>query len=503
MINYCNFCKYTFSLVMVMFIGISTAHGQTLTNYAKKHKAEMAEKQKAEKEAYELACIKGTMDALKTFVNNYPKSKYVTEANSKIRGLELKSEKDAYNYACKAGTIDAFRGFLKKYPQSQYTENVQKRIKDFDLWSVAKKNNTIQAYNSYLQNSQYKTFAKEAKAAIEDITAVSEWQNVKTTTSLAEVQAYIQRYPNASSISDAQKKEHELKGVQYYNNGNLASAYREFTEAGGKYALSSNNRTAFDKCLEYHNFSLLSSYSKESDLSDFLTKYPNSTYSTQVSNWIAIAKAKEFSMFTGEYSYKSTLAYAKDESTRNQVKNYYESKQREYSQYKKEQRRIKRRRDGGIINLGIEISDIAFNTVYGDDNYDIDYIVYYNVGLGVKLGNYKSPLQLEIGAKPGLSVYTLWYEYEDETKTTFHLPLYARLKIGLAGGHSSKWYIDGIGYYNIIKKSYLEGDYSISGGFGVSWRHWDWRILYYKQDIGTRHTYGDYKFLGTSFGFYF
>lgn len=504
MITYRNLCKYAFSLVMVMFIGISTANGQTLTDYAKKHKAELAEKQKIEKEAYDAACIKGTMEALNTFVNNYPKSKYASEAKSKIRSLEQKIEKDAYDSACKTSTLDAFRGFLKKYPQSQYAQDVQNRIKDFDLWSIAKKNNTIQAYNSYLENSQYKTFAAEAKAAIQDINAVSEWQNVKSTSSLAEVQAYINKYPNASSISDARKKEHELKGVQFYNSGNLASAYREFTDAGGKYAIAYANRAAYDKCQEYHDFSLLSSYSKESELTEFLKKYPNSEYGNNVSNWIAIAKAKDFTMYSGEYTYKSALSYAKDETTRNQVKGYYEARQREYSQYKKDQRRAKRRRDGGIVNFGIEISDIAFNpAVYSDDDYDIDYVMYYNVGLGIKLGNYKSPIQFEVGAKPGLTLYTLWYGYEDETKTSFHLPLYARLKIGLGGGNYSKWYIDGIGYYNILKDSFLEGDYSVSAGLGVSWRHWDWRILYYKQDIGTKYTYADYKFLGTSFSYYF
>lgn len=504
MITYRNFCKYAFSLVMVMFIGISTANGQTLTDYAKKHKAERASKQKIEKEAYDAACIKGTIDALKAFVNNYPKSKYASEAKSKIRNLELKIEKDAYDSACKTSTLDAFRSFLKKYPKSQYAKDVQNRIKDFDLWTVAKKNNTIQAYNSYLQHSQYKTFTKEAKAAIEDITAVSEWQNIKTTTNLAEVQAYIKKYPNASCISEAKKKGHELKGVQYYNSGNLASAYREFTEAGGKYALSYNNRSTFDKCLEYHDFSLLSSYSTESELSNFLKKYPNSTYSTQVSNWIAIAKAKNFSMYTGEYTYQSTLAYAKDESTRNQVKKYYEAKQKEYSRYKKEQRRKERRKDGGIVNIGIELSDIAFNpNAYEDYESEIDYFMYWNLGIGIKLGNYKSPIQFEVGAKPGLTFYTLWYSYDDETEHSFHLPLYARLKINITGGDYSKWYIDGVGYYNMIKDSSLEGDYSASLGMGVSWRHWDWRILYYKQDFGTKYTYDDYNFLGTSFSYYF
>lgn len=490
---------------MVMTIGISNANGQILTNYAKKHKAELAEKQKVENEAYETACTRGTMDALKTFVRNYPKSKYVSDAKSKIRNLELKAEEDAYNSTCQTSTLDAFRDFLKKYPQSQYAQDVQNRIKDFDLWSITKKNNTIQSYNSYLQNSKLKTFATEARAAIEDINAVSEWQKVKSSNSLSDVQAYMRKYPNASSISDAKKKEHELKGVQFYNSGNLASAYLEFTDAGGKYAIAYANRTAYDKCQEYHEFSLLSSYSKEADLNAFMNKYPSSTYSNQVSNWIAIAKAKDFSMYTGDYTYKTALSYATDDATRNQVKGYYEAKRKEYSQYKKEQRRIKRHRDGGIINFGLELLDLGLNpSSYSDTDSDIDYVMYYNVGLGIKFGNYKSPVQFEIGAKPGLIVYTLWYDYEDETETAaFHLPLYARLKIGLGGGYSSKWYIDGIGYYNAVKESYLEGDYSFSAGLGVAWRHWDYRILYYKQDIGTRNTYSDYKFLGTSLSYFF
>ena len=145
---------------------------------------------------------------------------------TKIWNLEQKIEKDAYDSACKTNSLEAFRGFLKKYPQSQYAQDVQNRIKDLDLWSIVKKNNTIQAYNSYLENSQYKTFASEAKAAIQTINAASEWQKIKSTNSLAEVQAYINKYPNASTISDAKKKEHELMGVQFYNIGNLSGGCR-------------------------------------------------------------------------------------------------------------------------------------------------------------------------------------------------------------------------------------------------------------------------------------
>ena len=195
-------CKSLILIIVVLSMGVSNAYGQTLTSYAKKHKAELAEKQKAEKEAYESACIKGTIDDLRLFVKNYPKSRYVSEANLKIRNIEVEIEKDAYESVCKTGTIEAFRGYLEKYPKSQYSQDIQNRIKDFDLWSVAKVNNTIQAYNSYLQNSNYKTFEKEAKVAIEDLIAVSEWQNIKSSKNLSDIQSFIGKYPNSSIIND-------------------------------------------------------------------------------------------------------------------------------------------------------------------------------------------------------------------------------------------------------------------------------------------------------------
>ena len=425
--------------MVVLSIGFTSANGQNLTNYVRKHKAEVAERQRVEREAYESACLQGTMEALKAFVNKYPNSKYVSDANAKLRSLELKIEKDAYSAACKTGTLEAFRDFLSKYPQSEYVQDIKNRIADFNQWSAAKEANTIQAYNNYLQTSSFKTFAEEARLAIDDINAVSEWQRVKTTNNLSEVEAYIKKHPTASCMADVKKKEHELKGVQFYNNGNFASAYREFSEAGGKYAISFSSREMFDRCQEYHEYSLLSSYSKESDLNAFTTKYPNSQYSNQVSNWIAIAKAKQFSMYTADYTYRNALSYAKDDATRNQVKSYYEAKRREYSAYKKEQRRIKWRRDGGIVNFGIELIDLGINpSSYDDYDSSIDYVAYYNVGLGIKVGNYKSPVQFEVGAKPGLAIYTLWYGSDDETKTRFHMPLYARLKIGLVGGSRSK-----------------------------------------------------------------
>lgn len=303
------------------------------------------------------------------------------------------------------------------------------------------------------------------------------------------------------------RKEHELKGMLYYSKNDLVNAYQEFLQAGREHVLSQNSKAAFIACLEHNEFSQLGSNSNENDLSNFLIRYPNSIHGSQISNWIAISKAKVFNMFTEEAEYNQALSYAKDAPTRNEVKAYYEAQRKEFSRYQKEQRRLKRKENGGIINFGLEVMDLALNpTEYSDKaKMEPHKTVSYNLGLGVKLGNYKSLVQLDLGIKFGITSSVLLQDDESEFEIKKkQLPLYARLKIGLGGSSNSKWYVDGVGYYNLIKKTAFDSDYSASAGIGVSWRHWDWRILYYKQDIEPKLRYSnDHKFLGTSFIYYF
>lgn len=452
---------YKFIICAVICMSSSaTLEAQTLINYQQQIKKEVAEKQRIEKQRYESACEKGT--------------------------------------------LEAFQEYIKLYPKGKYAVDVRNRIEDYNLWSEAVKTNTIEAYNNYIATSKFKSFKDKANEAIKELQSKEKWESLKTSNSISEIEMFIKTYPKSSCVDKAQKRIHELKGVNCYLANDLLNAYQEFNKAGGKFALEQANQSKFDECQEYWDYDNLTTYNYEEKLLEFLRKYPSGKYSDEVSNRVAISKARSLTMYSGNYSFNEALGFAKDETTRNIVKRYYEAKQKEYSQHKKAQRRIKRQRNGGIMNFGIEFMDLAFNpSMYSDMDNDVDYVMYYNVGLGVRIGNYKSPVQFEIGAKPGLVVYTLWYGSEDETKTSFHLPLYARLKIGLWGGYSSKWYIDGVGYYNAVKESFLESDFSASAGLGVSWRHWDWRILYYKQDIGTKYTYQDYKFIGTSFSYYF
>ncbi len=453
------------SMVLAFFFCVChEAEAQSLTNYVKKRKAEIAEMQRIEKERYEAAVTKGTLAAL--------------------------------------------QDFLKQYPDGKYSQDINNRIADYSLWEETRRTNTIQAYKRYLLTSQFKIFSTEANAAIEDLQSIDEWQRLKSSKSLTEVENFIEKHPKSSVLAEVRKKVHELKGVQYYNNNDLLKAYNEFNEAGGKYLIDNSNRGAYDKCVEYHDFWLLNANSKQESLMSFLTRYPNSEYASQVSNWVALSKAKDFSMFTTETSCNAALSYARDEATRIKVKDIYAAKQREYAQYKKQQRAARRRANGGIFNFGLELTDIAFiPSPYDDTDSDFDMVMYWNVGASVKIGNYRSPVQLEFGIKPGLSIYTLWYGSNDETKSSFHMPVYARLKINLfSAGSSSKFYIDGVGLYNAVRDEDIEAEGAWQVGFGVAWHHWDWRILYYKQDFDNdfyRENYSKDKMIGCSIYYYF
>lgn len=100
----------------------------------------------------------------------------------------------------------------------------------------------------------------------------------------------------------------------------MINAYQEFNKAGGKYALEQVNQSKFDECQEYWDYNNLTSYSTEEKLLSFLRKYPSGKYSNEISNRIAISKAKSFTMYSGDITFNEALGYAKDETTKNLVK---------------------------------------------------------------------------------------------------------------------------------------------------------------------------------------
>mgnify|MGYP001198470557 CR=1 FL=1 len=416
----------------------------------------------------------------------------------------LRVEKQSYDNACQKGTLDAYKEYLRMYPQGRYVSDINNRILDYDMWSKARTTNTIDGYNNYIRNSRFKSYIEEAKEAIVELQSITAWQAVKNSDNIRDVEHFIQEYPKSSLVPAAKKRIHEIRAVIFYKAGDYIKAYAEFNEAGGRNGIDVTNRKFYDECLEYHDYQVLNSNSSQLDLQSFLRKYPNSQYFDGVSNMMAISKAKNLNVNSKASSFYEALNYAKDDKTRKTVQGYIDRAKKASSDFQKQQRRARIRANGGIVNIGLEIADVGINPSAYESDSSLAIVWYYNVGLGIKIGNYKSPVQFEIGAKPGFMFYTLWYGSEDESKSTFHLPVYTKLKINLSDTrYGSKLYINATGYYNAVIEDFLESDFSIAGGLGLAWRHWDWSV-YYKHDLDNNYDLNqNYGFLGTSLVYYF
>ncbi len=445
------------------------SHAQKLTSYAKQYKQEAVERQRVEKINYEKACQKGT--------------------------------------------IEAYNEYLKMYPRGKYVQEINNRISDYDLWEKAKSANTIDSYNEYINNSKYKSYVNQANEAIAELQSVSIWQTVKNSDKEEDVESFMQKFPRSSCIEAAKKRIHEIKAVNHYKSGDLAKAYNEFNSAGGRNYLQDSNQSLYDKCLEFHDYTSLTSYSRQEELQAFLRKYPNSKYYNNVSDMIAVSMAKNFSMYVGDYTINQALSYAKDDYTKNIVKSYAKQAKKNYSEYKRNLRKVRAKANGGYINYGLEFLDFGMNMFMSDRMLDIGY---YNVGISMRIGNFKAPVQFEIGVKPGVIFYAMSedddyyyddyyyddYYYDDyDYKTAFHLPIYTKLKVNLCNiGSKSKLYASAFGSYKAVRNEDIEGRFEIGGGLGIGWRHWDWYI-YYKQDLDNKD-WVDSNFIGTSLVYY-
>ncbi len=454
--------------------------------------------------------------------NNAEARDLLNQCNQKLEQQRLareRTEQDAFNKAKQTGTKSALSQFLSQYPNSKYASQARGMIDDYDLWSTAVRLNTLESYNNYLRQSTSKSFEEEARAKIANIEAENEWQRIRNSNSLVELQSFVSKYPQSNHATSITRRIHELKGEQYYNAGNLGYAYTEFCQAGGRSSLSYDNQQRFDRASDYNDYTRLNKYDESAMLS-FLTMHPTSAYRNEVSNTIARLRANKLTAYSGEYSYNQALTYACDNETRQYVQSKINESKRSYSQIKKAERSARIKHNGGYVGIGIDIFDLDLNVLSKESSRSFN-ALHYNMALTLRIGNFKTPVYLEVGVKPGLSVFNKttdnsYYNYDNDyyyldddyisNKYAFHLPIFAKLKINLfkAWGNT-KFYIDGIGYYNAVREERYESEFSVGGGFGVAGRHWDWQMLYYRQDIDKDKVFtkNDVRYWGMSLGYFF
>lgn len=462
-----------------------------------------------------------------------------TAKKAEQRAKELKQQETSrYNAIVESKDLAKYNQYIADYPRGSKTPEIKRRAEEIKLWNNARSSNSILSYQNYLSSTQYHWFDNEANQSIRSIKQKAEkeewekvvavntissyqaylqknptsgykqdaekainrlqgsqaWDRVKNSDNINELQRFISSYPYSVEVSIATAKLHELKGIQHYNEGNLSSAYSEFSNLT-RDKISYANRKAYDDVMEYNEYSKLGYYASEAALLSFMRKYPNSKYADDVSNKIAVTKARNFGDYASSYDYNQALGYAKDSYTKNSVQSYISMNKKKQKERRNALKSWERKQNGGTVNLGLDFLDLGLNGAYDDCT-----LWYYNVGVMLRFGNFKDRVQFAIGIKPGIFGYTeevysggYYYDYYDtENQTAFHMPIVGQLKLNLfKTSENSRFFIYGKYQYNAVRVEDIEAEMAWGAGFGVAWKHFDW-AFYYRQDIGNVKNY-DYK----------
>lgn len=483
------------SLVFLLLSPITfQVEAQSLMQKAQKAEQRAKALKQQESSRYNSVLDSRNLSEYNRFIADYPRSRYTPEI--KKRAAEMR----AWNSATSQNSVPAYEKYLSTTQYHWYDSDARihitnlKQAAEKKAWEKVRSVGTLAAYEAYLRDNPSSGFRTDAQKAIAQLKATKEWNNIRYSGTISQYEAFIRDYPNSTEVVQAQNKLHELKGRQYYDAGNLDMAYSEFSKLSS-YNVSPSNKDAYNAVIEYHEYKDLKSYPTETLLLTFKRKYPYSKYTTEINNMLAIAKAKNLGDYASKYNYDEALSYASDTYTRNIVKSYISLNKKKQKDRRNAWRSYERQQNGGLINIGLDFLDLGLNGVYDDGT-----LWHYNIGLMLRIGNFKDRVQFAIGIKPGILGYTQkdgrsyyddyyddYYYYDDdddETKTAFHMPIVGQLKLNLFKmSENSRFYLYGKYQYNAIREKTVESDMAWGAGFGFAWRHIDWGF-YYRQDIG-------------------
>lgn len=497
------------SLILVAVVG-NQAEAQSLMQTAKK--AEQRAKELKQQETARYNAIVESKDLAKynQYITDYPRGSKTPEIKKRAEEVKL------WNNARSANSILSYQNYLNSTQYHWYDVEANNAIKSLKqsiektAWEKVKQTNTLQCYQEYLRDNPTSGYKTEVEQAINRLQGASAWNKIKRSDKIEEIQFFVDNYPCADAAAIAIIRLHELKGCKYYQNGDMKSAYLEFAQIA-KEKVSYSNMSVYEDVMEYHEFSKLSTNSSQIELNNYLSKFPNGKYSNQVSNFLAISKAKDFGDNASIYDYNAAVNYATDEHTRNVVMSYISINKKKQKELEKAEKYRERAENGGILSIGVDFMDWGFNCEFASKS-----IMYYNAGLLFRIGNYKDRLQFAFGVKPGVIVYdktshdiVYVYDYSYESKSTrsvtdFHMPIVGQLKLNLINLFDwCRFYMYGQYQYNVFRAKEVEHDMSWGVGMGIAWKHIDWSF-YYRRDIGrpVSSFYKKQDYLAMSFIFY-
>ena len=420
---------------------------------------------------------------------------------------QREAEREALQDAIDTGSVKALQDFIAQYPKSEFVSQAESCIEDFELWEEARGKDTKAAYQQYLSASKRLGYKSDAESAISRIEAEEAWEGCHNSNSIVKLEQYLEKYSNSSHASEAEYELNLLKAENYYNQNsrNLALSYYE--KANRYRALTGTHKKNYDDLVLEATFNSLKGSTNLTDLQSFLTRLTlDSPYYNPISNQIAVVKAQRLTVSSSQIDMDAAMSYAKDDETLATVKQYV-------SDVKKEQRAnrrdLRKRRwkawweDRATLGWNIVTADLdpSFDLSKNDAS-AFPSTCSLGTGLRLRFGRFNDPVNFTIGMDYqnywGKFVTTSYYSYYDDevSYSTIHrrLAFPLNLKVNMPAENSNRAFYFGctveFGYDINYIASYFDQIYEFADVF-------DWQAfpsIALEPQIGFNHKHFDFGF---------
>ena len=331
------------------------------------------------------------------------------ECNGMIE-QQREAERKALQNAIDAGSVKALQDFIAQYPKSEFVSHAESCIVDFELWNKARQKDTKAAYQNYLDTSTVLGFKNEAESAIVRFETEEAWDECHNSNSIIKLESFMEKYPNSSHVREAEYEVNLLEAAKYYKQNSRSLSLSYYEKANAYRSLTGSHRKCYDELLQEATYERLMDSDDLDDMQRFLRQLSlDSPYYTPISNRIAIIKAQELTVNSTQEDMDGAMSYAMDDGTKSAVKRYIS----DIKKCQREKRRIARKdrrkawwEDRATLGwsivtadidpmLNIELEDLYYGSL-NSSNYPSTCSL--STGLRLRFGRYNDLLNFTIGA---------------------------------------------------------------------------------------------------------
>ncbi len=222
-----------------------------------------------------------SIEAYEKFIQEKPKSTFVTEANNRLSVL---NEQKLWNEIKNSSKIQDFESYIKNYPEGDFISQATAKIEQIELdrdWSVATTLNSTRSYTEFIQKHPLSTQAKTAKEKIDELNLEKAWLETTKNHTAQSYEAFRRMYPNSKFEDEISKALNELNIVTpAWKKAEKLNSIKGYEDFVGKHPESPQAKIASKRIssLKEKEWENAKSSRSISSVQKYLNQNPNTPY---------------------------------------------------------------------------------------------------------------------------------------------------------------------------------------------------------------------------------